>query len=67
MLAAIKPLSAGQASTSHNRHVLCFSGGVAAFLLITYSVATMFQLLVLGGQPATAAEAFNLLHNNQIV
>jgi hypothetical protein len=27
----------------------------------------MLQLLVLGGQPATAAEVFNLLHNNQIV
>ena len=36
-------------------------------ILIVYSLATIVQLLVLGGQPATAAEAFRLLQNSRIV
>lgn len=36
-------------------------------ILLVYSVATLVQLVVLGGQPETAAEAFNLLQNNRIV
>jgi hypothetical protein len=46
---------------------LCRTGGVAAWLLAVYSLATMVQLLVLGGQPATATEAFNLLHENKVI
>lgn len=46
---------------------LCRAGGVAALLLTAYSLGTMVQLLVLGGQPATAAEAFRLLEDNRIV
>jgi hypothetical protein len=46
---------------------LCWTGGIAALILIVYSLATIVQLLVLGGQPATAAEAFRLLQNNRIV
>ena len=46
---------------------LCRTGGVAALILIVYSLATIVQLLVLGGQPATAAEAFRLLQNSRIV
>jgi hypothetical protein len=46
---------------------LCRTGGIAAFLLIVYSLATIVQLVVLGGQPATAAEAFRLLQSNRIV
>lgn len=46
---------------------LCRAGGVAALLLIVYSLATMIQLTVLGGQPATAAEAFRLLQQDRLV
>ena len=42
-------------------------GGVAAWLLLVYSLATMVQLAVLGGQPGTAAEAFRLLHEDRVV
>jgi len=37
---------------------LCRAGGVAALLLMAYSLATMVQLVVLGGPPATAAAAW---------
>jgi hypothetical protein len=47
--------------------VLCRAGGIAAFLLLAYSLAAMVQLLVLGGPPATAAEAFRLLQSNRLV
>lgn len=43
------------------------TGGVAAFLLIVYALATMVQLVVLGGPPTTAAAAFSLLHDHRIV
>ena len=46
---------------------LCRTGGVAAFVLVAYSLFTMVQLTVLGGPPATAAEAFRLLQSNRIV
>lgn len=36
-------------------------------ILIVYSLATIVQLIFLGGQPATAAEAFSLLQSNKIV
>lgn len=46
---------------------LYWAAGVAAFLLIVYALATMVQLVVLGGSPTTAADAFSLLHNHRIV
>jgi hypothetical protein len=46
---------------------LCLVGGIAACLLIVYCVATMVQLIVLGGPPTTAAEAFRLLQSHRIV
>lgn len=46
---------------------LCRIGGIAAFLLIIYSLATMVQMVVLGGQPASAAQAFDLLEHHRIV
>jgi hypothetical protein len=46
---------------------LCRVGGVAAWLLLAYSGATMVQLIALGGQPATASEAFALLQQNRFV
>lgn len=46
---------------------LCRVGGVAAWILLVYSLATMAQLVILGGPPATAVEAFTLLHKNKIL
>ena len=46
---------------------LCRVGGVAAWLLFVYCLATMVQLFVLGGQPATAREAIDLLQQNRLI
>jgi hypothetical protein len=46
---------------------LCRAGGIAALILTAYSLATIVQLIVLGGQPTTAAEAFSLLQRNRVV
>jgi len=46
---------------------LCRIGGIAAFLLIIYSLATMVQMVVLGGQPASADQAFDLLQHHRAV
>lgn len=46
---------------------VCRAGGIAALILIVYGIATMVQIAVLGGPPATAAEAFSLLHQNKLV
>ena len=46
---------------------LCRIGGIAAFLLIAYCLATMVQLIILGGQPPSAAAAFDLLRSNRIM
>ena len=54
-------------SDASNWTCLCRIGGIAAFVLIVYSLLTIVQLIVLGGPPATAAEAFRLLQGNRIV
>lgn len=41
--------------------------GVASFLLLFYSLATIVQLLIIGGPPTTAAEAFRLLQQSKFV
>lgn len=46
---------------------LCWIGGIAALILLVYSLETIVQLMVLGGQPATAADAFSLLQHQKIV
>ena len=46
---------------------LCRIGGIAAFLLIAYSLATMVQMVILGGQPTSAAQAFDLLQHHRAV
>ena len=46
---------------------LCKIGGVAALILIVYSIVTMIVLIILGGQPSTAEETFTLLQNNRVV
>ncbi len=45
----------------------CRAGGVAALILVAYSLLTMVQLAVLGGPPKTAAEAFDLLQHSKFV
>jgi hypothetical protein len=46
---------------------LCRIGGIAAFLLVVYSLAMMVQMAVLGGQPTSAAQAFDLLQHHRAV
>jgi len=58
--------SPGASSTS-DLSGWCRIGGIAAWVLIVYSLATIVQLVVLGGQPATANEAFSLLQQSRLV
>ncbi len=44
---------------------LCRAGGIAAFIFLVYSLATMLQITVLGGPPSSAAEAFQVLQQNK--
>ncbi len=46
---------------------LCCIGGIAALILVAYSLATMVQLVVLGGQPSSAAQAYDLLQHHRAV
>ena len=46
---------------------LCRIGGIAAMLLLIYSLAMMVQMVFLGGQPATATQAFDLLQHHRAV
>ena len=46
---------------------LCRIGGIAAFTLLVYSLLAMVQMAILGGQPASAAEAFGLLQHHRAV
>lgn len=46
---------------------LCRAGGVAALILCAYSLATIVQIVMLGGEPQSAAEMFDLLHRDRLV
>lgn len=46
---------------------VCRAAGIAAFIFLIYCLATMVQMSVLGGPPATVAEAFRLLQQNKVV
>jgi hypothetical protein len=46
---------------------LCRIGGIAAILLVVYSLATMIQMIALGGPPKSAGEAFSLLQHERLV
>jgi len=46
---------------------LCKLGGIAALILLAYSLVTMVILIAIGGQPQTAQEGFTLLQNNRLV
>jgi hypothetical protein len=47
-----------------NLHKLC---GAAALILLAYSLVTMLILVLIGGQPETALEGFNMLQKNRLV
>lgn len=42
-------------------------GAIAALLLLLYSLEMMVQMVVLGGQPTSAAQAFDLLQHHRVV
>jgi len=42
-------------------------GGFAAYALLLYSLLTIVQMIVLGGQPTSVEEAFRLLQTNRTV
>jgi hypothetical protein len=42
-------------------------GGVSALIFIVYSLVTMVSLLTIGGQPESAAQAFDLLQENKLI
>lgn len=46
---------------------LCKAGGIAALILIVYSVVTMVVLIVFGGQPNTAEQTFAVLQDSRLV
>lgn len=60
-------LDTSSESEASDRNYLCWTGGIASFVLIVYSLSTMVQLIILGGPPATAGEAFRLLQSDRIV
>jgi hypothetical protein len=61
-----KDLGGGSAMDSGWR-TACHIGGVAAFILIAYSLATIIQVISLGGPPESAEEVFALLESDRIV
>ena len=46
--------------------LLCRAGGFAAFALLVYCLLELTVVVVLGGGPQTAAEAFALLQNDRL-
>lgn len=48
-------------------NALCRLGGIASLILVAYSLATMVQMVVLGGQPTSAAQAFGLLEHHRVI
>ena len=46
---------------------LCRAGGVAVFVLLIYSLATLVQMVVLGGPPTSATEAFEVLRGDRLL
>jgi len=55
------------ASSTFNWNLLCRAGGIASFIFLIYCLATMVQIAILGGPPATAADAFRVLQQNKVV
>lgn len=42
-------------------------GAVASLILLVYSLVTMILMIIIGGQPATAQEGFDILQENRLV
>lgn len=57
----------GNQKESADLNTLCRLGGVAALLLVIYSLEMMVQMIVLGGQPTSAAQAFDLLQHHRVI
>lgn len=55
------------AASQHDLSSLCRLGGIASLLLVVYSLATMVQMIVLGGPLTSAAQAFDLLQHHRLV
>lgn len=67
MAADTQAMPDNRESAGHGWSALCRIGGIVAWIFLAYSLATMVQLIVLGGPPASAIEAFALLQKNKTV
>ncbi len=54
-------------ASSNHLNSLCRIGGIASLILVVYSLATMVQMLWLGGQPTSAVQAFDLIQHHRLV
>lgn len=54
---------------SENTHwkIIYKIAGIATLVFIVYSLVTMISLMVIGGQPETAADGFAMLQENHLV
>lgn len=50
-----------------NWRQICSAAGIAAFIFLLYCLETMVQIPLLGGPPASAAEAFAILQRSAVV
>jgi len=55
------------ASNVFNWVPFCKVAGIAAFVFLVYCLATMVQMTVLGGPPATVEEAFRVLQQSKVL
>jgi hypothetical protein len=63
-----EPASEGEIQLKPDRlNNLCRIGGFAALVLVISSLATMVQIMILGGQPTSAAQAFDLLQHHRAI
>lgn len=65
-MSALRPQTFPEMS-AFNWTGICRAAGIAAFLFLIYCLATMVQMTVLGGPPASATEAFHLLQQNKVI
>lgn len=63
---AVHP-QAFSASSVFNCAGVCRAAGIAAFIFLVYCLATMVQMALLGGPPATVEEAFRVLQQNKVL
>lgn len=65
-MSVVQPQTFSEPST-FNWIGVCRAAGIAAFIFLIYCLATIVQMTVLGGPPASATEAFHLLQQNKAV